>query len=78
MSLAQSDRRCDAQFGAHAPTPDSSERPFDLPWIVMDSARVRQRFGWRSQRPLVSILDEIAGHARSSSGMARRMRRKAR
>ncbi len=65
MSLAQLTAECDARFGAHAPTPDSTERPFDLPWIVMDSARARQRFGWKIERPLASILDEIAGHARA-------------
>jgi CDP-paratose 2-epimerase len=65
MSLAQLTADCDARFGPHAPTPDSSERPFDLPWIVMDSARARRRFGWKIERPLPSILDEIADHARS-------------
>ena len=65
MSLAQLTADCDARFGPHAPTADSVERPFDLPWIVMDSARVRQRFGWKIERPLGSILDEIAEHARA-------------
>jgi CDP-paratose 2-epimerase len=63
ISLAQLTADCDARFGPHAPSRDSSERPFDLPWIVMNSARVRRRFGWQIERPLASILDEIANHA---------------
>ena len=63
MSLAQLTAECDARFGPHAPTPDSSERPFDLPWIVMDSSRAQRRFGWKIERTLAFILDEIAGHA---------------
>lgn len=65
MSLAQLTAECDTKFGPHAPTPDSNPRPFDLPWVVMDSARVRRRFGWTVERPLRSILDEIADHARA-------------
>jgi CDP-paratose 2-epimerase len=65
MSLAQLTADCDARFGLNAPASDSAERPFDLPWIVMDSARVRQRFGWKIERPLRSILNEIADHARA-------------
>lgn len=65
MSLAQLTAFCDQRFGAHAPTADSAERPFDLPWIVMDSARVNKRFGWNIERPLPSILDEIARHAQN-------------
>lgn len=65
MSLAQLTADCDVRFGAHAPSADSTARPFDLPWIVMDAARVRQRFGWNVERPIGSILDEIAAHART-------------
>ena len=65
MSLAQLTADCDARFGPRAPTPDSSERPFDLPWIVMNSAHAHRRFAWEIERPLASILDEIGNHARA-------------
>jgi CDP-paratose 2-epimerase len=65
MSLAELTAICDRKFGAHAPQADSSVRPFDLPWVVMDSALVQQRFGWKRRRTLFSIVDEIAEHARS-------------
>jgi hypothetical protein len=32
----------------------------------MDSAAVRQDFGWTPQRSLPSILEEIAGHVRDN------------
>jgi CDP-paratose 2-epimerase len=64
MSLAELTAVCDREFGAHAPEPDSRVRSSDLPWVVMDSARI-QRFGWMRRRTLVSIVDEIAEHARS-------------
>jgi CDP-paratose 2-epimerase len=57
MSLADLTAECDMRFGPHAPAADPHERPFDLPWIVMDSTLARRRFEWPIERPLASILD---------------------
>lgn len=65
ISLAGLTSICDEFFGPYRPEPDSAERPFDLPWIVMDSRKAKQRFGWEPGRGLGSILEEIAGHIRS-------------
>lgn len=47
-----------------APTDNPpSSRPFDIPWFVMDSKKVRSAFGWTPQRTAESILCEIADHA---------------
>jgi CDP-paratose 2-epimerase len=64
LSLAELTAICDRYFGAHAPHADGRERPFDLPWVVMDSRQSRERFGWAPERQLTSILEEIAAHAR--------------
>lgn len=64
MSLAQLTSWCDERFGHHQPQPDARPRPFDIPWVIMDSSQVRQQFGWAPQRTLASILDEISAHAR--------------
>jgi CDP-paratose 2-epimerase len=64
LSLAELTAICDGYFGPHAPHMDGRERPFDLPWIVMDSRRARKRFGWAPERQFPSILEEIAAHAR--------------
>jgi CDP-paratose 2-epimerase len=65
MSLAELTAWCDDHFGPHAPEPDGRPRPFDLPWIVMDSSRAARDFGWTPKRSLESILDEIAVQVRS-------------
>jgi CDP-paratose 2-epimerase len=62
LSLAELTEICDDHFGPHAPQADGRERPFDLPWIVMDSRQARERFGWAPQRQLTSILEEITTH----------------
>jgi CDP-paratose 2-epimerase len=65
MSLAELTAVCDLHFGPHAPQPDNRDRPFDLPWIVMDCRKARKRFHWQPEKQLTSILDEIAEHVRS-------------
>ncbi len=45
--MAQLNARCDARFGKHAPTPDTRPRPYDIPWVVMDSSDAERVFGWR-------------------------------
>jgi CDP-paratose 2-epimerase len=62
ISLAQLTAWCDERFGPHAPRPAERERPFDVPWLVMDSARARTEFDWAPARTLPSILEEIAAH----------------
>ena len=64
MSLAQLTHWCNRHFGHHDPSPDLRPRPYDAPWIVMDSQRAAADFGWAPRRTLPSILEEIAGHVR--------------
>jgi CDP-paratose 2-epimerase len=68
MSLAQLTQWCDQRFGAVRPEPDLRPRPFDIPWLVMDSAAVERQFGWTPRRNLESILEEIARHVRDHPG----------
>jgi CDP-paratose 2-epimerase len=63
VSLAQLTAWCDARFGAHAPERDASERPYDIPWVVMDSSEAERDFGWGVETPLGKLLEEIACHA---------------
>lgn len=62
MSLAQLTRWADDRFGSHSPEPDERERPFDIPWVVMDHSRATSELGWQPRRSLPTILDEIAEH----------------
>ncbi len=63
ISLAQLTAWCDRRFGPYAPTADTRPRPYDIPWVVMDSSDAERDFGWRVEFPLASILEEIAQHA---------------
>lgn len=63
ISLAQLTAWCDARFGPHRPASDARERPYDIPWLAMDSSAAERDFGWRAGTNLETILDEIAVHA---------------
>lgn len=65
MSLAQLTAWCNERLGNHIPQPDLRPRPFDIPWLVMDSGRAARDFGWAPKRSLESILDELARHAQA-------------
>jgi len=63
MSLRQLTAWCDANFGPHAVASDSTPRPFDLSWVVLDSAKAARLWSWTPQTPTTAILAEIAAHA---------------
>ena len=63
ISLAELNAWCDARFGAHAAESDLRPRPYDVPWLVMDSHDCGRDFGWSPQTSIEAILDEIAIHA---------------
>ena len=62
MSLAQLTAWCDERFGPHAPLADGSDRPYDVPWLILDSGRARNAFDWRPSIGVNAILEEIAAH----------------
>ncbi|MGD1032242.1 MAG: NAD-dependent epimerase/dehydratase family protein [Opitutaceae bacterium] len=63
MSLRQLSDWCAKRWGGHAVASDPSPRPFDLPWVVLDSAKAARLWKWRPQTPAPAILEEIAVHA---------------
>ena len=65
FSLAQLSDWCAARFGAHEIGRDPRNRPFDIPWLVLDSARAEQLWDWRPATSLDYIFNEIAEHAAS-------------
>ena len=62
-SLAQLTAWCDERFGPHVVAPHPLERPFDIPWMVMDCGRALETWNWQPATPLTAILDEISEHA---------------
>ncbi len=63
MSLAQLTSWCDARFGKHAVASDMNARPFDIPWMVLDSSLAAKQWNWSPKISLPQVLDEIAKHA---------------
>jgi CDP-paratose 2-epimerase len=62
-SLLQLSKWCRATLGAHPVSSDPAPRPFDLPWLVLDSAKAERLWKWRPQTGVPAILEEIAAHA---------------
>jgi CDP-paratose 2-epimerase len=63
MSLLELSDWCANRFGPREVISDGKERPFDVPWVVLDSSRATQVWAWELNRPIGSILTEIAWHA---------------
>ncbi|NDC62713.1 MAG: NAD-dependent epimerase/dehydratase family protein [Planctomycetia bacterium] len=59
-SLANLSDWCRGRFGPHVVGSRPEPRPFDLPWVVLDSARAHARWGWKPVTPLPVIFEEIA------------------
>jgi CDP-paratose 2-epimerase len=68
MSLAQLSRWCAKRFGLHQVASDPEPRPFDVPWLVMDSRLAAETWGWQPTMSLEAILEEIAAHAEANPG----------
>jgi len=63
MSLAQLSAWCTERLGTHQVATDPNPRPFDIPWMVLDSSEVKEAWGWKPQTLMPEILEEIALHA---------------
>ena len=62
MSLAELSAWAQVRFGHQAVETDSSERAFDVPWVIVDSQKARERWRWSPSRSLEEILEEISDH----------------
>lgn len=63
MSLAELTAWCDQRFGQNPVLADPSPRPFDVPWMVLDSRLAAEEWRWSPEISLEAILEEIAEHA---------------
>jgi CDP-paratose 2-epimerase len=64
-SLRQLSDWCASHCGAHTVAADPKPRQFDIPWLVLDSAKAGRLWGWQPATPASAILEEIAAHARA-------------
>ena len=63
MSLAQLSEWCTRRFGPREVAPDPEPRPFDIPWMVLDTTQAAKQWSWQVETPIEKILTEIADHA---------------
>jgi CDP-paratose 2-epimerase len=62
-SLFQLSEWCTDRLGPHPVEADVAERPFDLPWVVLDSGLAHSTWGWYPSQTSAALFEEIATHA---------------
>lgn len=62
-SLRQLSAWCQERFGAHEVGTQAENRPFDIPWMVLDASLARAQWGWEPQTRPEVIFEAIAQHA---------------
>lgn len=62
-SLRELSAWCAKRFDEHAIAAEKTTRPFDVPWLVLDSTAVARAWNWKPQTSLEAIWSEIAAHA---------------
>ena len=74
MSLLELSAWCRNRLGpsdseSHIANSQSNEiRPYDIPWMVLDSTLAGEVLGWQAAAPVHDVLEEIALHAESEPG----------
>jgi len=63
MSLRQLSDWCGKRFGEAEVATEHNDRPFDIPWMVLDSSLANEAWDWAPKRSIESVLEEIARHA---------------
>ena len=65
MSLRQLSDWCESNLGPHTVASEPAPRPFDIPWMVLDSEKAARVWSWKPATPTLAVLDEIVTHARA-------------
>ena len=63
MSLAELSGWCHDRFGKREVVSDGTSRPFDVPWVVLDSSLAGSVWNWQPAISCHEILESIAMHA---------------
>jgi CDP-paratose 2-epimerase len=67
-SLRQLSEWCANRYGPQKVACEATPRPFDIPWMVLDSAKAQNIWDWAPQTSTEAILNEIADHADQNPG----------
>jgi len=65
-SLAELSAWCRDRFGPHPVQETQEERPFDIPWILMDSQKAHDYWKWKPSIGKEAIFESIAKHAEAN------------
>lgn len=65
MSLSQLTEWCKREVGNNEVISTNTERPFDIPWMVLDSSLAKKVWNWETQTPIHDVLTEIATFAKT-------------
>ena len=65
-SLRQLSDWCRQRWGENEVSSQPENRPFDVPWLILDSTLASQVWGWSAQRTTDDILVEIAEFAEAN------------
>ncbi len=63
MSLAELTAWCVERFGPRGIDREPRQRPFDIPWLVLDPTLAERAWDWTPSMNMTDILSEIADHA---------------
>jgi CDP-paratose 2-epimerase len=63
MSLRQLSAWCGDRFGDNQVMETETERPFDIPWMVLDATQAEAVWDWVPQTSIYQVLREIADFA---------------
>ncbi len=63
MSLYQLTQWCQEHIGDNDVISTDSDRPFDIPWMVLDPTLANHVWDWQPQVPITKVLEEIAEFA---------------
>jgi CDP-paratose 2-epimerase len=65
-SLRELSAWCEKRFGNGNISGSRETRPFDVPWLVLDSSLAKQIWNWAPQTSLEAVWNEIAEHAKAN------------
>jgi CDP-paratose 2-epimerase len=65
-SLRELSDWCENRFGKGNITGSKETRPFDVPWLVLDSSLAKEIWNWTPQTSLETVWNQIAEHAEAN------------
>ncbi|WP_049802570.1 NAD-dependent epimerase/dehydratase family protein [Gloeothece verrucosa] len=63
MSLCQLSYWCENYFGSNEVIETDLERPFDIPWMILDPTQASHVWDWFPKTKIEQVLEEIAAYA---------------